>query len=608
MDLRRLQSFPVIAITAVLVLALFGFVLGALSGPGQPRLQTVVEDVPDYVPALRAGPSREGPIDRAAAKPAKEPGPDTGKTTQTPPDRVPVVSPRPEIQPGRSDEMVALPRNDKAEASITVQVEDPEGNPLVFASMSLAVNSPGVGWQVLPVTPQQLGQGRFQFSRLFAGEYRVRSENPNYRPAEEVVTLTAGETDRVVRLTLAGAERARVELFIRLEDGTVPQFVTIQMLAGSAQTGMNAGRFGSYGGSVVMAPGTVHSSMARYAPDATTGLIPFTIAVGGETRFVLASNIDNRHFGAETVAKGQPGLQQLDVTLRESDVGRALATDGEPRKLARLELTITLDGGKPVNFTRVNLRQSPGDITYRDFSRHEGSLFVWENIMSGRWWVAVEAREFHAAYLQQVEIGAAEQQTIDIATGRLRVNAAMPAGTPQGSGVMLYNVRLRPQGAGNIERVFKGNLTGKTSDYIDFFIPRGDYTVRLEAPGEGAPFDIEPPQRDLKMTAGAEVALDFAVRAAARVEFQCLNAGGTPVPGVEFLFTTYAAGSVPDSERARVQRGGVDGRCSSHTAPAGTVYLMIWSASTDWNNPDRVYRLELPVYGNKDLGGLVIAP
>lgn len=605
MNLRKLNSFPVIAIIAVVLAAVFAFVLGALTGPGLPRAMGTVEPVPDYVAARPKAEHRpETPIDRP--DPIKRP-PDR-ETPNKPPVRVPDATPQPPLQEGRVDEMVTRERNETADSSIVAQIEDPDGNRLPYASLSLSVRCPGVGWQVLAVTPQQLGDGRFLFSRLFPGEYRVRSENPNYRQAEEELTLSAGESDRLVRLVLTGAERARVELFIRMPDQSVPQFVTIQILAGTAQTSANNGRFGNYGGSVVMAPGTVHSSMARYAPDAATGMIPFTVAVGAETRFVLSSMVEGRNFGAEVTAKGLPGLQQIDVNLIEGDVGRNLATDGDPRRLARLELTIILDGGKPVKFTRVNLRQQVTDTAYRDASRSEGNLFVWENILSGRWWLAVEAQEFHAAYMQLIDLGTIEQQTVDISTGRLRVNATMPPGSPKGDGKLLYNVRLRPMGAGNIERVFKGNLTGKQSDFIDFFIPRGEFTVRVDSSGDGLPFDVDPAERTLKMSVGAEAALDFTVRAAAKVEFQCLSSAGTPVPGVEFLFTTYAAGSVPETERTRVQRGAVDGKCVASGAPSGAVYLMIWAGSTSWHRPDKVFRLDLPAYGHKDLGGLVITP
>ena len=76
---------------------------------------------------------------------------------------------------------------------------------------------------------------------------------------------------------------------------------------------------------------------------------------------------------------------------------------------------------------------------------------------------------------------------------------------------------------------------------------------------------------------------------------------------MEFLLTTYPAGKVPESQRARVVRGGMDGNCSAG-GPAGPVYLMIWSRSSDWNNPDKVFRVDLPAAGVKDLGGVVVAP
>lgn len=606
----RLKSFPVLAIMIVIVVALLAFFLGMLTAPDGPRaVASTVADAPEESPATPPKPRRAEPVIDRAGPPSNGRPPIDRPPVRTP-DRPPVTPlpvPTPRVlQPGRVDEMVTRERNETADGSIIAQMEDAEGNRLAFASLSISVNSPGLGWQILPASPQNLGEGRMLFAKLPPGQYRVRSENPNYRPAEEIVNLAQGETDRVVRLVLVGAERARVEFFIRLDTGDVPQFVTIQVLAGAAAEDGSAGRFGKRHGSVLLAPGTVHSSTARYAPDRNTGLIPFTVAVGVETKFVFGSSIDQRNFGAEAVAAGQPGLQQIDVTLKEGDVGRSLITDGEPRKLARIELTLTLNGGKPVRFTRVNLRQNPGDVAYRDPTRTENNLFVWEGILSGRWWLAVEAQEFHAAFVQQVEIGSAEQASIDIATGLLRVNALMPGNS--GNGAVLYNVRLRPEAAGSIERAFNGSLAGKQSDFIDFFVPKGAYTVRVGSTSGGLPIDVNPMEQRIDMTAGGELSLTFNISAAAKVEFQCLTATGVPVPGVEFLFTTFAAGSVPETERERLGRGGADGKCLAASAPSGKVYLMIWSASKDWNNPDKVFVLDLPAHGSKDLGGLVITP
>jgi len=609
MDMNRLKSYPVIAVTALLAFALLAYLVGALTAPEGPRQVAALPEKFDSTP-INPRPRGAAPeVDRPENIPERR-DPIRRDPVKINPDRPPVVAPQPprKLQPGRVDEMVVRERNLAAEGSIAVNIEDDQGNQLNFGSVSLSVNSPGLGWQILPTMPQNMGGGKLLFTKLFAGEYRVRNENPNYRPAQEVVTLNESAGERVVRLVLVPAERSRVEFFIRMENGDVPQFVTIQILHGAADEANTMGRFGKTHGSVLMAPGTVHSSTARYAPDRASGMIPFTVAVGTETRFVFATSIEQRHYGAEAIARGEPGLQQTDVTLKESDIGRALFTDGEPRKLARIEVTLTLDGGKPITFTRVNLRQNIGDVTYRDPSRTEGGLFVWENILSGRWWLAVEAKEFHAAFLKQIEVGDTEQIKLDVPTGRLRVNALMPGNSGQGGGTVKYNVRLRPQGAGNIERAFNGDLTNKTSDFIDFYVPAGAYTIRVGAAGDGLPIDVDPVEQEVNMGAGAEVSLDFNVRAAAKVDFQAVNSAGQPVPGVEFLFTTYAAGSVPETERSKLMRGGVDGKCSAAGAPSGPIYLMIWSVSKDWNNPDKVFQLDLPAYGAKDFGALVVGP
>ena len=35
---------------------------------------------------------------------------------------------------------------------------------------------------------------------------------------------------------------------------------------------------------------------------------------------------------------------------------------------------------------------------------------------------------------------------------------------------------------------------------------------------------------------------------------------------------------------------------------------VIWTTSTDWNNPDKVFQVDLPAYGTKDLGAVVVQP
>jgi hypothetical protein len=55
-----------------------------------------------------------------------------------------------------------------------------------------------------------------------------------------------------------------------------------------------------------------------------------------------------------------------------------------------------------------------------------------------------------------------------------------------------------------------------------------------------------------------------------------------------------------------VKKGGYDGVCEVNDAPSGPVYVHIWTESTDWTNPDHVFQLDLPAYGTKDLGPVIV--
>ncbi|MCC6465058.1 MAG: hypothetical protein IT463_06940 [Planctomycetes bacterium] len=623
MLLDRLRTFPVIALLALLAAGGFGFVVGAVTGD-------TVAAPPQTAGAARADDSapRYNPLSADVNRPRSGGG--TGHTsTGAGPATVPdapanggepgkllpggdkLARPRTlrptELPPGRVDEVQSLPAPPPAAGSITVEVEDLDGRRLPYAQLDLSVKSGPLGFQSLGLEPRNMGRGTFQFSTLAAGEYRVASENPHYRAVEEVVQLGAGE-ERTVRLVLNALERGRVEFFVRLPDQAVPEQVTVQMRGASGDETRGRGRFGVHEPVRRVGPGIQpNSSTARYVPDAGSGLIPFSVAVGNKTRFVFSSQYQGRPCGAEQVVEGSTGVQQFTVVLVEGDIGRDLPTDGQPRTLSRLELTLTLNGGKPVSFTRVNLRQSPTEFAYREPNRIDGGRFTWEGVLTGRWFVVAEAKEFHAAWVSPIEVGQQEAQSMDIVTGHLRVVANLDPANPAANGPAIYQVRLRPLDSGTIERVYRGNLAGVQQDYIDFFMPAGTHTIRLDGPGPQFAYTVEPQKHDITVTGGDETVLEFTLRSAGTLKFVAVNGAGQPVPNAEFLVTTYPAGSAPESEKAGVRKGGADGACSA-PAPFGAAYLFIWTESADWNNPDKVLRIELPAGGTLDLGALVVAP
>jgi hypothetical protein len=134
----------------------------------------------------------------------------------------------------------------------------------------------------------------------------------------------------------------------------------------------------------------------------------------------------------------------------------------------------------------------------------------------------------------------------------------------------------------------------------------GTYEVRVQA-GEGVKLVFDPGETQMAVAQGGTATTNFTGRTSATMSFQCVNSSGNPVPAAEFLLTTHAAGKVPQAERDLVQRAGMNGTCTA-VAPAGPVYLMIWVLSSDWNNPDKVFRIELPISGVKDLGAVVVTP
>jgi hypothetical protein len=165
---------------------------------------------------------------------------------------------------------------------------------------------------------------------------------------------------------------------------------------------------------------------------------------------------------------------------------------------------------------------------------------------------------------------------------------------------------LRPQGSGTIERAYNGSLTGKQTDHIDFIVPVGQYDVRVESPEDFAKLNSTPVEQSFDMTSDGEASLTYTLGAATHLKFQCVDESGAPIHNAEYLVTFKPAGQVPVAEKANVRKAGYNGFCDMDSAPAGPVYIMIWSTSEDWNKPDKVFQVNLPAYADKDLGAVVV--
>jgi hypothetical protein len=294
------------------------------------------------------------------------------------------------------------------------------------------------------------------------------------------------------------------------------------------------------------------------------------------------------------------------VTLRRTDSIAGGIGGSTPVTLTVL-LTVNGADDKPVS--RVHLRPSLTDAAYRPPHRSDGNRFMWQNVTAGNWFLVAEVPGVHAAFVTEVAVTYGAELRFDIQTAHLRVHAQREPGSPDPSeGPALYRMRLRPRGAGLLERVYNGDITGRQSAHVDFFVPVGSYEVRVDAPDTASVLVAEPTSQMLNVTAGGEHSLAFTLRAGASLRFRCTTASGAPFPHPEFLVTTHPAGSVPESLKSSVRKGGPDGLCTLDAAPYGPIYLHIWTHSSDWNNPDRVFELNLPAFKATDLGNVIAAP
>lgn len=606
----QVRSFRVIAPAALLLAAVFGFMLGSMGGgvavvPAGPELE---QDSTASRPQPRTNTASETPPIRQVDPPPRREPPPRRDPTPDRPDPPPVVGPR-KLAEGRIDQIEKGPDVAPASAEIEVTLKDEHGRMMPFAQVALDIASGPLGWQTLSTAPEQVrGQrGQFKFKALHPGEYRVRSTAANYVPAERVLTIHNGSTIEQVELQLAALSICVVEFHPRYADGVTPQDVMVQF---NQDQGVDdsKGRFGSHRESIVNDP------RGRIAPTTTRirvgqdGSVKMSLNQGVPVALTFTAVRDGKALTGSVNVTPEGVAMRVDVTLDTPGAADNPLAQGGLGENVSITLLLSVNGSTEHAITRVSLRARPEDFAYRQPNSSAGHRFQFDNIARGKWYVVAEARDVHAAHVQQIDVMDAGDYRVDIQTGRLRVNAAREVGSPDPSGDLLYTVRLRPQGSGTIERTYNGNLKGKQTDYIDFIVPTGPYEVLVGSPEQSAPLVSEPAMHSFTMAQGGNVTLDYVLRASCRLTFRCVTSNGAPVPNAEFLVTFHPAGSVPESEKSRVLKGGSDGLCVVTNAPYGPAYLMIWSASTDWANPDRVHRIELPAFGTHDLGNIVVGP
>lgn len=625
MDLaKRLSSFPFIAAAALLLASLFGVAVGfATSITPSGAIETGDFDSGasgrgQSGDPLAGGSKQRRPLAGDTGKSRDSKGTDTvkgtngGGSTDTPPvigngghEPIRDAGKGRTLAEGRVDEIQLIELPATADCSIDVTVSDSRGNRLPLAQIGLDVSAGPLGWHAVPKQPQQVAgeRGVFRYSQLFPGEYRVRSLIANYKSVEQVVRLAHSGATESVNLILEPLDYAQVEFFVKYEDGEIPDEVELRIRRGAHEDTSTPGRFGAHPEATATATRAGVIPPTRYRQKTQAGgMISLTLPVGQTAEIGFGAVRDNQQFGAEVSVDPPPGRSQQEVILRPTG---EVSDSGRVTTLTNLTVGITVKGSAG-NFSRVNLYKNVNDFQYRAPTKIEGGRYTWENLFSGTWFLVAEASGFHAPYVRQIEVLADTSLDIDILTGHLRVMAIREQGSPDPSGDARYRVHLRPMGSGTIERSYSGTLTGKQQDHIDFFVPFGQYDVRVESPENSPKLSVQPAERSVQINTTQETRVEFTLGAAATLKFTCVTSAGTPIPNAEYLISFHPAGAVPETDKVKVSKGDYDGVCETELAPAGPVYVHIWTTSSDWNNPDKVFQIDLPAYGIKDLGAVVI--
>lgn len=632
---QRLNSFPVIVVAALLLAALFGlgvgFVTSSSSASVLPQAAVGANSVDaegsfdaplegDGTGGTRRGTDRSKREDSRGSS-SREDTTRNGNETDTGPDprdpdgeRLPIVNPgvTRTLPEGRVDEIQSLEEEAiaKPECSIEVSVADTRGTILPFALLALDVKSGPLGWHLVPSQPQAVPEqrGLFRFANLYPGEYRLRSLASNYQPAEELVRLQGATDVEHVSLVLQPLEYAQVEFFIYFPDSTSPEEVELSIQKPGQEDTSTGGRFHEYEvdlTATTRAMGVIPATRMRQRTG-TGGMIRLTLPKDQQTVVAFAANRDSQRYEGSASVKPTGGISQESVTLQPTESDNKSVLPNNPRSLGNLNVTLTL-AGKEAEFTAINLRQSVEDFQYRPPQTTDGNKYTWQNVYDGKWFLVAESAAFHAPYVAEVEVSGETSLALDIRTGHLRVTAVRASGTPDPTnGEARYRVRLRPRGSGTIERAYNGNLTGKQTDFIDFFVPVGDYDVRVESPENYPKLSVAPVAQSFVMADDGDVKLSYTLSAATKLIFQCVDATGSPIQNAEFLVTFHPAGQVPESERENVMKAGYNGICETDMAPSGPVYIMIWAEGSDWANPDKVFQVDLPAYAEKNLGAVVV--
>ncbi|MCC6574382.1 MAG: hypothetical protein IT462_11385 [Planctomycetes bacterium] len=612
-----LRSFTMIACGALLLALLAGLLIGSITG-GRPR-PLPYEGIDAPPPPAKPLPIKPPPLREKPPTPPPEmpKGPDT--PVKPPPDKpvkvkpstpvtfdVPPVRP-PELKEGRTDEIATLDHPVEVKGSILVEVRNHRDTLLGHASLRIEVNGGPLGWLAVRsavAEPVRDTPGQWRYNNVMAGRYRVSSMAANYTAASQELELTANALSATVVLKHEQPRSITIEFSIRLPDGNVPSEVQIRQTDRAGNPNRVNGRFGEHVLGSAGVPGYGTRSSRYKMPD--TGVVPWTFNSGSQMDFEFTHEKASKTWYAKLRLDNPTAGQRFDVELAESEASGDVGMAPMSGVLANVHLTFTRNDGASLTITRANLRQKLDQPEYMDTTEVVGSRASWINVQPGRWFVVVEAGELDAFFVAPVSVSGDVVQTFNIDVARVVVRAGRDPGSPaRDNAPATFQLRIRPQGSGELEKTFGRELpAGQKGDSATYNLPAGPYVLLAQSTDKG--LGVEPEQRSIKVAAGSETTLDFTIRAACALTFVCVDTQGVAIAGVEYLISFNPAGDLKENEKANVKLSGPDGRCAVPGAPYGAVYLHIWTASTDWQRPDKVFRIDMPAYGEKDLGAVVL--
>lgn len=602
--IEKIRGFWGISIGALLLSLLLGLALGFMgSAPSG--------GVPTRADKNNTGIEREKNIQPIVKRPPatgnKADGSDSTGSTQ--PVKNQPKNPRIEnikkrvLASGRTDPLVKVSNVNVGAGKLVVTVMNQQGRTLPRVQLSLFMKIDPIGWQAVTRRALPMSNGKYEFRRLFAGDYQVRCQAAGSYTCEPLdVTIYGNNTTSNVELIVESVRWGQIKFYVHHEDGAIPSIVNVGSLSGDLDARILEGRFKKYAHKFADSQ-SINSKMTQYRPNVKNGEIGQTVKLGHETKFTFMVNRDGVYYEAaytfnDTIAPSQ----NIDITLVKSSKDRDNAPTGS--NTFNLELTLSMNGKTDVEFYRVDIRSTLTVGNYRPPQKQTGNTYHFLNLQAGTWYLVAESKTLHTAFVKKIQVGKQQVQSIDIRTSHLRVK--VNAGKSPNVRNLSFKVRLRPHDSGMVERVHDAMMNGKSETYMDYIVPEGPLTVQLNDAADTTAVAFTPRSKALNISNGTKAEVTFEINSASTLLFNCVDSSGNPIPYPEFLISFHPAGKVPESDKKSVQVGTNAGTGVVKNVPWGPAYLMIWTSSKDWNNPDLVLKIDLPASKALNLGNVVV--